>query len=73
VTYIAGPIEAIIISGLRRGEIIRLPVETLAETVADADVKMLNEALETLVTASERLSTEIRATNMALREPVETA
>ena len=72
-TYIAEPIEAVIISGPRRGEIIRLPVETLAETVTDADIKMLNEALDTLVTAIERLSTEIRATSTALREPVEAA
>ena len=72
-TDIATPIEAVIISGPRRGEIIRLPVEMLAETVTDADIKMLNEALDTLVTAIERLSTEIRATSIALREPVETA
>jgi hypothetical protein len=73
VAHIAEPIEAVIISGPRRGEIIRLPVETLAEIASDADIKMLHEALDTLITAIERLSTEMRATSAAFREPVETA
>jgi hypothetical protein len=57
----AEPIEAVIISGPRRGEIIRLPDEALAE-VSDEDLKVLNEALDGLIAAIDRVSTEVRAT-----------
>ncbi|HEY3474801.1 MAG TPA: hypothetical protein VGK56_09345 [Anaerolineales bacterium] len=42
--HLVDPIEAVIISGPRRGEIIRLSVEILAEMTADADIEMMNEA-----------------------------
>lgn len=64
------PVEAVIISGPRRGEIIHLPVEALAEMPGE-DLRMLDEALDTLIAAIERLSTEVRATNEMLRERVE--
>jgi hypothetical protein len=73
VAHIAEPIEAVIISGPRRGEIIRLPVDALAEVTAEVDIEMLNEALDMLITAIEWLSAEMRATSAALQEPVETA
>jgi hypothetical protein len=74
VAHIIEPIEAVIISGPRRGEIIRLPAETVAEmTAADVDIEMLNGTLDLLITAIEKLSTEIRATSTTLQKPVETA
>lgn len=63
-------VEAVIISGPRRGEIVHLPHEALAE-VSDEDLRTLNEALDQLDAAIDRLSTEVRATNEALREHVE--
>ncbi len=67
----AEPIEAVIISGPRRGEIIQLPDAVLAE-VSDEDIKMLNKALDGLLTAIEGVSTEVRATTEMLRERGET-
>lgn len=63
-------IEAVIISGPRRGEIIRLPDEALAE-VSDKDIKVLNEALDEFTAAIDRVSAEVRATIEVLREQVE--
>jgi hypothetical protein len=63
----AEPMEAVIISGLRRGEIIQLPEAALAE-VSGEDIKILNEALDELLTALARVSTEVRATIEMLQE-----
>lgn len=65
------PSEAVIISGPRRGEIIQLPDALFAE-VSGEDVKLLNEALDGLLTAIAGVSTEVRATIEMLRERGET-
>jgi hypothetical protein len=44
----ASSVEAVIISGPRRGEIVRLADEAIAE-VSDADITALNEALDGLL------------------------
>jgi hypothetical protein len=67
----AESIEAVIISGPRRGEIIQLPDAALAE-ISSEDIKMLNEALDGLLTAIVGVSTEVRATIETLRERGET-
>lgn len=64
---VAEPIEAVILSGPRRGEIIQLSEAEVAE-VSDEDIKMLNKALDGLLTAIEGVSTEVRATIEVLRE-----
>ncbi len=65
-------IEAVIISGPRRGEIIRLPEAAVAE-ISDENIKMLNEALDGLLTAIEGVSTEVRTTIEMLQERGEMA
>ena len=62
-------VEAVIISGPRRGEIIQLPDEAMAE-VSDQDMQAFNTALDGLVVALERVSTEVHATIEAFRERV---
>jgi hypothetical protein len=61
------PVEAVIISGPRRGEIVRLPDEAIAE-VSDEDLQVLNAALDDLIVAIERVATEVQATVETLRE-----
>jgi len=58
-------VEAVIISGPRRGEIIQLLDEDIAE-VANEDIQLLNEALDGLIGAIHRVATEVRATSEAL-------
>jgi hypothetical protein len=58
-------VEAVIISGSRRGEIIQLPDEDIAE-VSNQDIQFLNEALDGLISAIDRVATEVRATSEAL-------
>ena len=65
----ASSVEAVIISGPRRGEIVQLSDEAIAE-VSDADVTALNEALDELLGALDRVSAEVRATLEVLSEPV---
>jgi hypothetical protein len=60
-------VEAVIISGPRRGEIVRLPDEAIAE-VSDEDLQGLNAALDDLIVAVERVVTEVQATVETLRE-----
>jgi hypothetical protein len=62
-------VEAVIISGPRRGEIIQLPDEDIAE-VSNEDIQLLNEALDELISAIDRVATEMRATSEAFRERV---
>jgi hypothetical protein len=60
-------VEAVIISGPRRGEIVRLPDEAITE-VSDEDLQVLNAALDDLIVAIERVATEVHATVETLRE-----
>jgi hypothetical protein len=69
---IAEPIEAVIISGPRRGEIVRLPEDAIPE-VSDEDIELLNEALDQLIAAVDRYAAEVRTTIEAFREPREAA
>ena len=65
----ASSVEAVIISGPRRGEIVQLSDEAIAE-VSAADVTALNEALDELLGALDRVSAEVRATLEVLSEQV---
>jgi hypothetical protein len=65
-------VEAVIISGPRKGEIVRLPEETIPD-VSDEDIKVLNEALDGLIAAIDRVSAEVRLTTEAMRERVQEA
>jgi hypothetical protein len=67
-SQIVEPIEAVIISGPRRGEIVRLPEDAIPE-VSDEDIELLNAALDQVIAAIDRLSAEVRATTAALRGP----
>jgi hypothetical protein len=60
-------VEAVIISGPRRGEIVRLSDEAITE-VSDEDLQVLNAALDDLIVAIERVATEVHATVETLRE-----
>jgi hypothetical protein len=60
-------VEAVIISGPRRGEIVRLPDEAISE-LSDEDLQVLNAALDDLIVAIERVATEVQATVKTLRE-----
>ena len=55
----ASSVEAVIISGPRRGEIVQLADEAIAE-VSDADITALNEALDELLVALDRVVIEVR-------------
>ena len=59
-------VEAVIISGSRKGEIVRLPDIFSGELVTE-DVEALNVSLNDLIAAMDRLSTEVRATVSSLR------
>jgi hypothetical protein len=58
-------VEAVIISGPRRGEIIQLLDEDIAEA-SNEDIQLLNEALDELIGAIDRVATEVRAANETL-------
>jgi hypothetical protein len=60
-------VEAVIISGPRRGEIIQLPDEDIAE-VSNEDMQLLNDALDGLIGAIDRVATEVRTTIEAFHE-----
>ena len=64
------PIEAVIISGPRRGEIVRLPEEAIPE-LSDAEIEALNQALDELIAALDRYSAEVRSTIEVWRGPTE--
>jgi hypothetical protein len=53
------------ISGPRRGEIIQLLDEDIAE-ISKEDIQLLDEALDGLIGAIDRVATEVRATSEAL-------
>jgi hypothetical protein len=63
----ASSVEAVIISGPRRGEIVQLSDEAIAE-VSDADITALNEALDGLLVALDHVAAEVRATLEVLGE-----
>jgi hypothetical protein len=63
----AASVEAVIISGPRRGEIIQLSDEAIAE-VSDADITVLNEALDGLLVALDHVADEVHATLEVLSE-----
>jgi hypothetical protein len=54
-------VEAVIISGPRRGGIIQLPAEDIAE-VSNEDIQLLNKALDELIGAIDKIATEVRGT-----------
>jgi hypothetical protein len=58
-------VEAVIIPGPGRGEIIQLPDEDIPE-VSNEDIQLLNEALDELIGAIDRVATEVHATSEAL-------
>ena len=62
------PIEAVIISGPRRGEIIPLSPDAVP-AVTDEELKLLNDGLDLVEAAIDRLDREIRATTEAFRTP----
>jgi hypothetical protein len=59
------PVDAVIISGARRGEIIRLP-EREAD-VSEEDLRKLNQVLDELIGAIDRVTAEVRATTAMFR------
>jgi hypothetical protein len=64
------PIEAVIISGPRRGEIVCLPGDAVPE-VTDEELRLLNNALDDLIAAIDRVSDEVSATTESIRTRVE--
>jgi len=67
----ASSMEAVILSGPRRGEIVQLSDEAIA-AVSDVDIIALNEALDGLLVALDRVAAEVRATLEAFL-PLETS
>jgi hypothetical protein len=63
----AQSVEAVILSGPRRGEIVRLTEDALPE-LSDADLAMLNAGLDDIIAAISRLSAEYRQGTEALRK-----
>jgi hypothetical protein len=57
----ASSVEAVIISGPRRGEIVQLSNDAIAE-VSDIDIIALNEALDGLLVTLDRVAAGVRAT-----------
>ena len=64
------PIDAVIISGARRGEIVRLPEGLPA--ITEREISALNQALDDLIAAVDRVSAEVRATTEAIKQQPET-
>jgi len=62
----AEPVEAVIISGPRRGEMVRLCDASPAQT-SPGDSAALNASLEELIAAMDRVSREVRATILTVR------
>jgi hypothetical protein len=52
--------EAVIISGPRRGEIVRLPVGAIPE-VSDEEIRLLNAALDQVEAALDRFETTVES------------
>ena len=58
----ASSVEAVIISGPRRGEIVQLSNDAAIAELSDADITALNEALDGLLVALDHVAAEVRAT-----------
>lgn len=65
-TPTAETLEAVILSGPRRGEIVTFPASTPQQAGA-TDVEILNRALDELDQALQRVSTELRAALQSLK------
>ena len=65
-TPIAEPVEAVIISGPRKGDIIALP--DLPSEVHAEEWALLDEALDGLLAAIERVATRVRSLRGSLQE-----
>ena len=61
----AHSIEAVIISGPRRGEIVQLPEETLPG-LSDRELEQINAGLDDVIAAIDRLAAEYHASTEAL-------
>lgn len=66
------PIEVVVISGPRKGEIIQLTEDSLA-VLANDEIKALNQALDELIVAIEQVAAEVRATTAGIRKSAEAA
>jgi hypothetical protein len=64
-------VEAVIISGPRRGEIVRLSGDEIKDDLSDEEAKLLNEALDQLDAALERLSRQVRIATESIQKQVE--
>ncbi len=62
----AQSVEAVIISGPRRGEIVHLPEEALTE-LTDEELQQLNAGLDDVIAALDRLIAEYRAGTESLK------
>ena len=62
----AEPVEVVIISGPRRGEIVRLPDTLPAARTSAEDIEALNASLDQLIAAMDRVSREARATILSV-------
>ena len=65
-------VEAVLISGPRKGEIIELSEEKLEEW-SESDIRLLNDSLDGIIAALNRLSLEVDLTIKAFREREEAA
>jgi hypothetical protein len=61
-------IEAVIISGPRRGEIVKLSEDTIP-AISDGEIRLLNEGLDQVLAAIDRLDVEMRATLEVFQAP----
>jgi hypothetical protein len=66
------PIEAVIISGPRRGEIVRLPEDAILE-VSDEEIQLLNQALDLVEAALGRFESTVESAIARLSTPPEAA
>lgn len=65
-------VEAVIISGPRKGEIVALP-DDRSEDYSDEDIRLLNESLDQIIARLDRLSHEMDMTIEAFRKPLQVA
>ena len=64
------PMEAVILSGPRRGEIIRLPDDDTVK-ISPGELQALNAILDLLISKLENLSREIRLATEAMKPRTE--
>jgi hypothetical protein len=68
----AEPVEAVIISGPRRGEIIRLPADAIPE-LSDEEIKLVDEALDMVDAALGRFESTVESAIARFSAPPGTA